>query len=95
MEKSLSGLLTSLNSIPSWQDATKQILQRMEVMKRDLQLPLSLFWGPETSVDPNMKFYCVFSQALLIKNSSAEPLIGGAWKLGKVKSMLVLLRILF
>ncbi|MFM1786170.1 MAG: transcription-repair coupling factor, partial [Actinomycetota bacterium] len=27
MEKSLSGLLTSLNSIPSWQDATKQILK--------------------------------------------------------------------
>ena len=27
MEKSLSGLLTSLNSIPTWQDATKQILQ--------------------------------------------------------------------
>jgi len=30
MEKSLSGLLTSLNSIPSWQDATKQILQISE-----------------------------------------------------------------
>ena len=27
MEKNLSGLLTSLSSIPSWQDATKQILQ--------------------------------------------------------------------
>ena len=30
MQKSLSGLLTSLNSIPSWQDATKQILQIAE-----------------------------------------------------------------
>ncbi len=30
MEKSLSGLLTSLNSLPSWQDATKQILQLSE-----------------------------------------------------------------
>lgn len=30
MEKSLSGLLTSLNSIPSWQEATKQILKIAE-----------------------------------------------------------------
>lgn len=30
MEKSLSGLLTSLNSIPSWQEATKQILKLAE-----------------------------------------------------------------